>query len=540
MINSKISHLQILIVAALGLTLLTLLLPMGYETNDDIGMELTYSGYYTGSPESGSIYNHIALSKVLSYLYQLISGVNWYVLLHVGTLFVSMMLLVWHIIRHAFSQHHILIGIILIFGGYTHFIVQLNFATVAFLSGFTGVLYILDNPWRLRSKTLYIALGLISMSLMIRQHFFILALLMHGLNIIIQIKNCRKHIHIKLLSLAIFYVAMLVSNYLYYRDNGAWGESHVKYQALVYLVDNPSFNAYYLRPHLKTLGWTENDLYLFKNFYFELPGNLTLKKLHFLNRAIPRDMMDYDEFFPAIFKYTPAYMLIFILMSWCFSAWYYGRTHLIYNLLFFGLIICFLFYLTGNKVIFKNRMMDAIFLGVITSNYLPLGFQAIRSVRIKPLIGIAVILLSVSLIPKIMRVQNMRKELRIMNSYLGEQYAQNQVFEFYFYYPVGGFNSLLPSASQMPSNKFIPSGWLMNTPIGISNLKRLGYSSISQAITNDRTIHLIPSGYNENYRELMSQYFLQYYNMRIKFKEMERFKTNLQWWTVLKLEPELN
>lgn len=531
----KINPVMQLLLAAVILALAFIILPLGYETNDDIGMELAYSGHYSGSPEYGSLYNHFIFGKCLSALYRAAPQFNWYGWIHLSILFLSVLLIIWHVIKTKWTAHSSLWLSLIVIGGFLNFIVQLNFATVAFLSGFIAIFYLLENAFDLSKITFWLALLLIALSLMIRQHFFILAFLMNGPVIISKIKTSQYSIHIKLLIIALIYYLLNIGNFLHYKDKGAWCDSHQKYNAMAYLLDNPCFNMYYLRPHLNTIEWTENDYTLFKHFYFDLPGNLTLKKLHYLNEVIPRDMMDYNEFFPAMFHYLPAYMLLFIPLSWLFSYFYFGGKHLFYNLIFFGIIIGFLFYLTGNKYIFKPRMINSIFIGTISSCYFTLGIRPKRTLNLFPFLLISISILAFSVVPKIQFIQKLRTELAGMNAHLESQYKNKDIMEFYYYYPVCGFKSYLPSVNQMPRLKFLPSGWLINTPLGHKTLRTYGYSSLSQALINAKTVHLLPEENEAHYKEMLRQYYLQYFHLKIKFTVLEQFKTNLQTWKVMKV-----
>lgn len=531
--NSK----QIFLFIAINFLLALFFLPMGYETNDDIGMELAYSGYYSGAPESGSLYNHFILGWLIKTLYGATKQLNWYGLIHIGVLYVSILLMVWNTSKKGWEFDQVFWTIILIILGFIGFAIEINFATVAFMAGFTGIYYYVDNAWSPKSISCWVAMMLILASILIRQHFFLLAGLM---NIPILLRHSlidRKTLAIKLLLVSALYLVLQWSNQWHYSTPGPWAECHRKYQALQYILDNPCMNMYYLRPHLKSVNWTENDYLLFKNFHFELPGNFSTEKIQKINKVIPRDMLDVDELLQSLFKFIPLYLLLGLLLIFIYSSIRFGTWQMLMNLTYIILILMFLMYLSGNKNILKERMLIPIYIGLCTFFLNPF----VVNQKKKPNNNYRVFLLLApflfSVMARMHKVNLLQEELEIMNGHLNIRYAKQQVFEFYFYYPVCGFDSRIPSERQLPKSPFIPGGWLINTPLGKQRLQRLGADSLHEIILKRTTIHLIPKVFAEDYKRMIKMYFKQYWSMDIGFSTLEVFNSNLQSWEVLKINP---
>src|SRR5690242_15637487 len=52
----------------------------GYENNDDLGMQLIASGFYTGHPSECLVFTNFLLGLVLRCLYQVSVTHNWYLI----------------------------------------------------------------------------------------------------------------------------------------------------------------------------------------------------------------------------------------------------------------------------------------------------------------------------------------------------------------------------------------------------------------------------------------------------------------------------
>lgn len=528
---------QIFLFIAIGFLLALFYLPMGYETNDDIGMELAYSGYYSGVPESGSLYNHFILGRFFKLLYTFSKQLNWYGLIHIGILYVSILLMIWNTTKKGWEFDQVFWTIILIILGFIGFAIELNFATVAFMAGFSGLYYHIDNTWSSKSLASWISIVLITASILIRQHFFILAVMM---NIPILLKyslSDRKSLAIKLLMVTVLYVLLILSNHWYTSRPGPWAESQRRYKALQYILDNPCMNMYYLRPHLNEINWTENDYLLFKHFHFELPGQLTTDKIYKIHQMIPRDMSDNDELLHDLFQYIPFHILMGLLLICIYSSLRFGTRQMWLNIGYIVFILVFLKYLSGNKNILKERMLFPIYIGLC--NFFLNPFMASQKKRaFSHFISIPLLIpFLFSNFSRMHKVKLLQDELMIMNHHMNSKYGKRQVFEFYFYYPVCGFDSRIPSELQLPQTPIIPGGWLINTPLGKLRLKRLGADSLHQIIVQPQTLHLIPKDFEVDYKRMFRQYFKQYWNRDIDFTTIEVFKSNLQTWEVVTIKP---
>ncbi|MCC6819000.1 MAG: hypothetical protein IT245_08930 [Bacteroidia bacterium] len=512
-----------------------MILPLGFETNDDIGMELAFSGYYSGQPEYGSLFTHYLFGQILQWLYQIKSSINWYGCLLLSLHFFASLLLIWKCIKSDDLKVSSFIIVIVILGAYINFVMRFNFATVAYFSGFAGLYYALDCTWSIKSKSLWLSFILMVCSICIRPHFFILASIFLLPHFFSKLWN-REFIIIKKVGLiVIVFVVFKISNHIAYSQDKVWGSYYQKYNSMLHLLDNPTFNLYYFGPFIDWVEWTENDFQLFKNFYFELPSKMSLDKLTTISKNIPRDAMDFNEFYPALFHYVPISFMIALVAGCLFSFLYYGKRHLVINLVLLVFVLLFLQFLTGNKYIFKDRMIYSLYLGLLMNYFIPLGMHP-KAQRLPSLPLIVLTLSMVSVIFKHVYSSNvLKKSLKQIENHLTQQYPNNFIFEFYCYYPNSGFKNWESSAIQMKQIKFLPMGWIMNTPLGAKHLERMGFSSLNQALLHQNTLHIIPIAFKKAYINLMQEYYKEYNCLKIQFQSIDTITTLEQDWLVLKI-----
>lgn len=76
-----------------------LIIPIGFETNDDSGMMYILAGYRTGTPEIGTVYCNILWDCLISSFYRICAEVNWYIIIFVFLLFISNMMILKSILK---------------------------------------------------------------------------------------------------------------------------------------------------------------------------------------------------------------------------------------------------------------------------------------------------------------------------------------------------------------------------------------------------------------------------------------------------------
>ena len=83
--------------------------------NDDVGLELCYSGYFSGGlPVSDHLFQHFFLTKIISYLYTYFNYLNWYFYLHLLFLGLSFFTIL-NVLKNSQNKYYILVLVVILF-----------------------------------------------------------------------------------------------------------------------------------------------------------------------------------------------------------------------------------------------------------------------------------------------------------------------------------------------------------------------------------------------------------------------------------------
>ncbi|WP_101689392.1 hypothetical protein [Dysgonomonas massiliensis] len=86
-----------LIINSIVILLIAQLLPMNYESNDDTAMLLFSSGVYSGTPDAHLVFINYIYGFLVSSLYRIYSGIEWYTVLFVVIHVVSFSIITWRL-----------------------------------------------------------------------------------------------------------------------------------------------------------------------------------------------------------------------------------------------------------------------------------------------------------------------------------------------------------------------------------------------------------------------------------------------------------
>jgi hypothetical protein len=271
---------------------------------------------------------------------------------------------------------------------------------------------------------------------------------------------------------------------------------------------------------------------MYRDFYFSYPKNLNLEKLKYLKNVIPHDSMDFNEFIPSLIKFIPWYLWLLLFFVWLVSYKTGGRNHLIFNIFYFVTIFLTLKYLSGSKYILKERFILPIFFAYGLNCLL---YLKERTFLKKYQILFPVILLSINLFYKVQMIVAKDKDYIVLQKYLVARSSMNIFFDYYLSYPFSSFKNWESNYKQLNGIKFIPTGWIMNTPAGPSYLNKLGFRTSFQAISNNRTLHLVPYYKLEIYKSTMKIYCKEHFNLDVEFKMIDDIVTTNNHWVTLEM-----
>ena len=255
--------------------------------------------------------------------------------------------------------------------------------------------------------------------------------------------------------------------------------------------------------------------------------------MKYLDNVIPHDALDIKEFVPLFLEFIPWYFWLMIVSVWIISFINGEKKQFIFNLLYFILILSVLEYLSGSKYIFKERFIMPIVFSYCLNCLLFLknGNKVEKYLSFFP-----ILFLIMHLGVKVRKIKDSDNDFRVLQQKMISLNNEKSIFfDYYLSYPYSNFKSWKSNIDQLNGLKFIPTGWIMNTPAGIKYLKHLGFHSMNTAISNENTMHLVPFQNLDNYKTTLSTYFIEHYNRKIYFQNIQDIVTQNNHWVVIKL-----
>jgi hypothetical protein len=261
-----------------------------YETNDDVQMMLIASGAYTGKPSAFLLFTNVALGFLLERLYQHSDAVNWYASLLYAVHFLAMVALLVALQHRCGARRSLLFFALLFFTFELCFLLLLQFTTTAAVAAVSGSLLLLSFPpdERRPRSALVLGVSLVVLAAMIREGAFYLMLFLLlpvGLHRALTGGRARALSHLGL-ALSISGAAIAFDAHVYARDEG-W-RRHREYNEVRSVLHDrvdPAYDAH-TRPVLEQIGWSENDLRMFRSWFIADPELYSLGRLQSLREGL--------------------------------------------------------------------------------------------------------------------------------------------------------------------------------------------------------------------------------------------------------------
>jgi hypothetical protein len=118
---------------------------LGFESNDDVGMAQIASGLNTGAPSAELIFSNILIGRVIKFLYQLTTRVNWYTLYLLATHFLALTGLLWAFLRMLPTRLAVMLFGLLFVEFEIALLLRLQFTSTAILAAVSGIILILSR-----------------------------------------------------------------------------------------------------------------------------------------------------------------------------------------------------------------------------------------------------------------------------------------------------------------------------------------------------------------------------------------------------------
>jgi hypothetical protein len=270
-----------------------------YLVNDDIFKILTVRGMAadpTPSPFVG--YSNILMGYLLMKLFAWMPSFPWYGCFLCLVQFLTFWTFLWLLCLKPARWIQALFFIGAWISLFFIFFTYMQFTETALLAAFVGFLVLLMNPEIFddirRGGILVISSLLLLLSSLIRMDSFLLALLVFAPWLIFQFgeKNFINYVRRRrlLLGLTLAGVSFLAAfNYLWYQSDKDWKEYCRFDKARVELQDyRITEYSPQTKPFFDSVGWSENDFWLFKNWYYTNPKKFNADIFRKLEAFFPR------------------------------------------------------------------------------------------------------------------------------------------------------------------------------------------------------------------------------------------------------------
>lgn len=218
--------------------LLAVLLPLGFEENDDVMMCMIANGTYSGTPDFHLVYINVLYGFVLAGLYSLTTAVEWYTLSFAVLHILSMSVLAYCILTTPNrARWEKVLWLLILYVLWARIIIALQFTTTAGLVCLAGCMLLLRES----KKARWSGVILVIIAALIRfMAAGLVGLLMAPIIVYTYRLNWRRYIAIVVMLTAV--VGCRVANHMVYDSDPEWKYFRAYNQLRAQLNDNP--NAY--------------------------------------------------------------------------------------------------------------------------------------------------------------------------------------------------------------------------------------------------------------------------------------------------------
>ncbi|HEX3855798.1 MAG TPA: hypothetical protein VHY30_00705 [Verrucomicrobiae bacterium] len=337
-----------------------------YETNDDLMMQMIASGFYTGHPDAHLVFTNILIGWTLKFFYGVSADCNWYFIYLLAVHYAALTAIAFLIIsrRGGWLFTSLYLGFFLVVE--MRILLHLQFTTTAFLVGTAGLLLLVDGlqaGHQVHWPKVIAGIAFAGLMCLIREPIALLLAVIACPFVLERLGLSQWHrlLGTGLACAGIFLVLHGINRWAYQRDpawNGFLEYNHMRGEIQVTPL------AKFIPKAAPAVGWSENDGWMFSEFYFSDPDvyagvpkmRLFLDKLKSLARNEPASPWKFSEgimFLPKIFwgdaVFGDAGTLMNLAVSnamWCLLAAGAFRRRCATTLLTsYGLFMMFNFYL---------------------------------------------------------------------------------------------------------------------------------------------------------------------------------------------------
>lgn len=516
-----------------------------FNTNDDVAMMMFSSGWYlSGQPSEYIIFSHIYIGILLKYLYSNFGGVPWYGLYLYFLQTVSVFFICYTFFKFYKGENSIkLLYFLVIFVYGTYFYLYIQFTHVAICLAIAGGLsYVcfLHNRclgWILAVVVFFILSSLVRFSAV----YIVIFLLIPYF--IFYLCNVRPKAIITIFSpiiVTILFMSLLSNiNSNYYKSDTIWGD-YIEYNSVRGgLHANNQFMRFaenISSKELDKVGWSSNDLLMFKEWFFGDPEIYSLDKLNIISNNL--SSLDYVFFdfgrFVNILRSYSEYIFLTIFLT---VILIYEKSNKIYNiqLIFFLAYFFLLISIMGLLIRIPTRVgVPAFFAFNLFIIFLFFGFPKVDvDKKVKEfadaykklfyavscffMIYHLFIIVNITIdnnrnrkneMLKYAELENLGDEALIVN-WGGSSINSEHIDPF-------------SSIEDMPEINYLGLGWSTFSPYYISVLDKYDIDDLYLAIFQDKNVYLVA---NQSYIKYLLIYMQEHYP-DINFKPLTQIESD--------------
>ncbi|MBO7458928.1 MAG: hypothetical protein J6T80_06720 [Paludibacteraceae bacterium] len=218
--------------------IMAIVLPLGFEENDDVMMCMISNGTYTGTPDCHLVYINVLYGWMLSVLYSLTTAIEWYTLAFAILHILSMSVIVYCVLTTPNrAQWEKILWLIILYVLWARIIIALQFTTTAGFVCLAGCMLLLRES----KKARWSGVAFVVVAALIRFYAAgLVGLLMAPIILYTYRLEWRKYMAIAMMLTAV--VGCRIANHMVYDHDPEWKYFRSYNQLRAQLNDNP--NAY--------------------------------------------------------------------------------------------------------------------------------------------------------------------------------------------------------------------------------------------------------------------------------------------------------
>lgn len=361
----------ILIFNILFVTLLQVFAPIGFETNDDIGMAHLASGKVLGHNEYHLPFINVSLGWILAKLYEIIPCIEWYTLMLIAFHVISVTIITHFILNNLLQRTKLkgILSILILYIFEILWLLQLQFTTTAAMLATAGLVVILNH------RNVGWGILLFAIGTLLRYHSAMCAGLIFAACYPLIAFNSGKVAWgnvLVLVSCAIIGFGTHFFNKMVYYSNPEWKAYYEYNEIRGKVFDNPNiWRAFIKMPH----GLSREEGILWVDFCFQDPECFTKDDLTKMKQTIDQGTVFHGiphvkklkSAFPYFVSFWKYILFLFTLSLFIFINCKEKRGRLYVVLLF--LLILVLIVSISMDAELKERALFAILFPLFVFNY---------------------------------------------------------------------------------------------------------------------------------------------------------------------------